>query len=318
MARSWRRGFTLIELLVVIAIIAILIALLVPAVQQVRALADRTTCSNNLHQMGVAMHMDHDEFKRLPSGGWGWQWIGVPSRTTGIDQPGGWLYNVLPYIERQDLRMLGRGKTGAAFVTDMNQLMGDPVEMFNCPSRRPAAVYRLGNANSYNSYDGVSDPVAVAPPAAGMARTDYAANCGNTGADEISGGPGSIAQGDNPSSWGATSFNGVIYQRSFVRLTDISRGTSNVILLGEKYINPDNYLTGQDPGDNECMYVGMDNDINRTTANPPLQDTKGLTDTYRFGSAHAPGLNVLFCDGRVELISYGITPSVWSLMGVRN
>src|SRR5207253_7306065 len=110
--RSAPTGFTLIELLVVIAIIAILIALLVPAVQKVRATAARTQCQNNLRQIGIALHMNHNTQKVFPSGGWGWNWIGCPGQGTGKDQPGGWLYNILPYVDQGSLRDSAKGLTG--------------------------------------------------------------------------------------------------------------------------------------------------------------------------------------------------------------
>ncbi len=107
------QAFTLVELLVVITIIGILISLLLPAVQSAREAARRLQCSNNLKQFGLAA-LNHEEANGfLPSSGWGWTWVGDPDRGFGARQPGGWIYNLLPYLEQETLHSLGAGKSAS-------------------------------------------------------------------------------------------------------------------------------------------------------------------------------------------------------------
>jgi prepilin-type N-terminal cleavage/methylation domain-containing protein/prepilin-type processing-associated H-X9-DG protein len=303
-------GFTLIELLVVIAIISLLIFLLLPAVQKVRETANRVKCSNNLKQIGLAMHNHEAVFKRFPTGGWGWFWIGDPDRGTDERQPGGWIFNILPYMEQDNVYRMGAGLSWDEKKQANVQRVAMPLPLFNCPSRRTGGPYPHSAGFTYRNANTVT----------WLARSDYAANTGDQDIDEFFAGPDDFAQGDDPgyTGWHDTSgLTGIIFQRSKIRIAHIKNGTSNTYLAGEKYLNPDDYTTGHDGADNENLYVGFDNDINRTTASPPLQDKAGLADTKRFGSNHAGGVNMLYCDGSVHIVTYSVDPDVHRRAGNR-
>lgn len=147
MFRSRRKepGFTLVELLVVISIIGILIALLLPAVTSIRESARRTTCRNNLHQIGVAALGHVEKYGYYPSSGWGYLWEGDPDRGVGATQPGGWIYSCLPYMGYDFVhdigKGLGKGMTGDAKYNALAQAKSAVLPTFICPTRRKVIGY---------------------------------------------------------------------------------------------------------------------------------------------------------------------------------
>ena len=318
-----RGAFTLIELLVVIAIIAILIALLVPAVQKVREAAARAQCQNNLKQIGLAMHNNADTAKAFPSGGWGWSWVGAPHRGTGPEQPGGWLYNVLHFLEQGNVRKRGMGLSGVALKNEMIAVLQIPIPVLNCPSRRHGGPWpsNPSGAPEYYTADSSGNVVTIfLSELPRFARGDYAACAGDQSQVEFgAGSKTSPIPAKHPSSPAVpTNATGVIYLYSKIRFTDIKRGTSNTFLVGERYLNYSAYFTGTDPSDNEAMYTGCNNDNSRTTFTLPRQDQAGAQDTVSFGSAHSGALNMLYCDGSVRAIEYGIDMTTWRPSGNRN
>src|SRR5262245_9981649 len=104
--RARQLAFTLVELLTVSAVISMLAAILLPAIQSAREAARSIQCKNNLKQLALAALNHHNGQGHFPTGGWGWYWLGDPDRGFGKDQPGGWMFNLLPYCEQAQLYQL--------------------------------------------------------------------------------------------------------------------------------------------------------------------------------------------------------------------
>jgi len=170
-----RAGFTLVELLVVVAIIGVLITLLLPAVNAARESARRVQCRNNLKQLALAVLQHHERLGQFPSGGWGPRWIGEPERGTRPDQPGGWGFNLLAYIEQENVRQMGEGLTGSGRNDAIVERSQRPLTVFNCPSRRRADAFIDINGPYYRTATATD----LAVPS--VARSDFAMNSGDHG-----------------------------------------------------------------------------------------------------------------------------------------
>jgi prepilin-type N-terminal cleavage/methylation domain-containing protein/prepilin-type processing-associated H-X9-DG protein len=338
MSRS-RRAFTLVELLVVIAIIGVLVALLLPAVQAAREAARRGQCANNLKQIGLAWLNHESTYKYFPSSGWGWRWQGDPDKGYGKDQPGGWAYNIIGFMEEANIRNAGKGATSPTVKqTAMLAAVSTPLPVFNCPSRRPAMAYPLvRNGDLANNLTLCKAGNCV------VARSDYQANSGNCNTDDPAG-PDTEAQAKSTYDWyfeapGAErKQSGVTYQRSEIALARITDGTTNTAMVGEKYRNPDYWLDGNDDADDQNIFLGHDRDVNgytyliRQVATDaalnyidnkalnavPEQDRPGLSYDYQFGSSHPGGINMAFCDGSIQFIGYDVDGRTFALFGGRD
>jgi prepilin-type N-terminal cleavage/methylation domain-containing protein len=307
-----RAGFTLIELLVVIAIIAVLIGLLVPAVQKVREAANRAQCSNNLKQMALGCHMHHTTLGLFPSAGrqdfYGGRDPASPTASAPA-QRWNWRYQLLPYIEQDSVFNL----------TSDSQVRLSPIPLYNCPSRRPPTI--VGS----------------------IILVDYAANAGSNWcpANEISTWTGVIVPSEV--------FNNGWIKVGRVRIADITDGTSNTLLLGEKFVTIDNYTTANEWGDNSWWCHGNSWITTRCANQQPRQDalasreTQGVTaPNFRatgvngrcgpwgigppangggyydyWGSAHPAGFNAALADGSVRLITYNIPLNVLKALSDR-
>jgi len=297
-------GFTLVELLVVVAIIGLLVALLLPAVQAARESGRRTKCSNNLKQMGLASLQHLETHKHFPTGGWGQMWVGLPDRGVGKDQPGSWIYNILPFLDQGNLRDLGSEK-GGDIEKGSRERCETPLDVLHCPSRRRVMAYPAVEDQAKKPYphDTVSDLSKVA-------RTDYAVNGGDhmDANDEIDG-PDSLADASS-FSWPDTSkYNGICYLRSEVQFVHVRDGASNTYLAGEKYLDPLAYATGTDPGDDATAYSGYSTDVVRWSGGDtmvPVLEKAGTEHDHHWGSPHSAGCNFVFCDGSVHLINFTI------------
>jgi prepilin-type N-terminal cleavage/methylation domain-containing protein/prepilin-type processing-associated H-X9-DG protein len=338
MGKKERAGFTLVELLVVIAIIALLVQLLLPAIQAARESARRTQCQNHVKQLALAAQMHVDAHKFFPTGGWSDVFVADPRRGYGKEQPGSWLFSLLEYVEESSLRAAGGEQVDAVPLgPGLTALYQSAPTIFYCPSRRQAQAYpfkRAGNGPwSLHAGQGVLKLAAVT-------KSDYAVNSGDaiySAAEPFSDEqamwvPASYESlKTEPQQWTETTNrqnsyfqSGVSYYRSEVKPAQIQDGLSKTYLCGEKFLAPEFYEdvnVSDSPaifGDNQSAWAGFDWDNHRVAWNAnsrwspetyqPRQDTPGyeLAGCFAFGSAHAGALNMAFCDGSVQRIGYDI------------
>jgi prepilin-type N-terminal cleavage/methylation domain-containing protein len=279
-ARGEIGGFTLIELLAVIAIIGVLVALLLPAVQQAREAANRIACENHLKQVGLGFHGHHDAFRQFPTGGWDW-WStpvyknGAPE--IGEPQAAGWAFQILMFLEAD---AVWRGGSGATDVERARFAVGAKTPLYFCPTRRSSQTTVF------------QDPAYLDGSPVITALCDYAASNHEE--------------------------TGVVRYRYPLRIADITDGTSNTLLVAEKRLNLQNL--GSRQRDDDTGYAsGFDEDVIRETTRTPAPDYRAPTGDgdLRFGSSHPGAFNALLSDGSVRKLSYSIDATVFRLLGER-
>lgn len=303
-----RRGFTLVELLVVIAIIGILVALLLPAVQAAREAARRMQCSNNLKQIGLALHNYHDTYKTFPQG----NVVRVTGPNTPPPRGDGWTWHarILPFLEQSALydkvsHVIGTDIGGTNNAEQVLAGRTTRLTVFQCPSHPTGVQNPSKDGYQLSTYNGVCGSSTFNDD-----QLDQATDLGYRG-------------------------NGIFFMNSNIRMADIIDGTSNTFLVAEvhdelKGAPNSNRMRGSDrkynfsgagdgnpPTDCSEYLIGMENDdpINADTV-----DAAGFfnNDGEYAGSYHPGGAQFLMSDGSARFIAETINMPMYRALSTRD
>jgi len=332
----FRKGFTLIELLVVIAIIAILIGLLLPAVQKVREASARATCTNNLKQIGLALHSFHGNYNKFPVGQYnddGSQW--------------GWMCFILPYVEQDALynalvnntasgdRMwvppnMGDGSNGLLIGftnTSIDNIHSANAANGRCDTNQTISIGGVACVNMViKSFICPSD-ILPTQKSNGFAKSNYVGNMGSTSTW------GATTYGNgNPAGFSGAKQNGVLlhaYNNDSTwcsSIQNITDGTSNTIAVGEATIstnvNIGNSGNAQFPiwagGNGGSWTAGLGTIVSTLRVVDGLNYPLGGVADASFASKHTGGGNFAFADGSVKFLNANISATTYSALGSRN
>lgn len=298
-----RSGFTIIELLVVMAVISVLIALLMPAVQQSREAARRTQCLNHLKQMGLAIHNFHDQYRFLP-----------PSRS--YDHYTSWAFLILPQMEQSNLFHEWDPELKYYYQPEIARLTHIPA--YFCPSRRSGPLHSLRGdriLSPYENGDHVPGTVSDYACSAGYGPTGVWNWIDSNGAmiiGDATTDPPTVPVGDfAPPNARLKTWRG---RTAFKDLTD---GGSNTILIGEKHVRPS--ATGVAPEDGAAYNGDHPANFSRC-GGPGFRIARSSTDQFsnNFGSAHPGICNFTLADGSARAISVHLSTDILGRLTARN
>jgi prepilin-type N-terminal cleavage/methylation domain-containing protein/prepilin-type processing-associated H-X9-DG protein len=303
-----RSAFTLIELLVVIAIIAVLVGLLLPAVQKVREAAARLKCQNNLKQIGLALHNYHDANNQLPPA----QWMQYIQPAGGNQSAYWWTYLILPYLEQENLHrtMPFVASPDWAATTAYGQATTARLNLFRCPSSASAESYNWGITGRFEiNYGVVSSGSMMNPLVSAASSVNSDTMCEGTAGS--AGGPFGFARLVNPF------LDGAFVQNAPITLLAATDGASNTAAVGERRRYSTSSMWGY-------LALGTNSSVNRcslfsgTTGRPfnlapePYDDPSVSPSAARtnmktiwpgFHSWHTGGVNFVFLDGSIRFLT---------------
>lgn len=276
------KGFTLIELLVVMAVIAVLVALILPAVQNAREAARRSTCQNHLKQIGIALQTYHVAQRALPSG-----FIGVDATSGLHDINGinsfGWGTMILPLLDQENLYK--ELNTKLPMLDAFNSAgIAKPVVVFRCPSDGGADAFEINDASG-----------AILGT---LSSANYVGHFGTKKISDCYATPNQQCKAD-----------GLLFHNSLVRLRDVTDGQSSTFLVGER--------RSGEPGGLNSTWVGAapngENSIGRVLGT--AFHKMNSANQHAFSSTHVGGCFMLTCDGAAKFVSEEIDKAVWQGLG---
>jgi prepilin-type N-terminal cleavage/methylation domain-containing protein len=309
-----RAGFTLIELLVVIAIIAILVGLLLPAVQKVREAAARMKCSNNLHQIGLALHNYHDVHNQLP--------VAAPMtwNVAGGSPDWGWMAAILPFVEQNNIYMQCNVPNDP--LTNHMDILSKGLPVYLCPSDPSGLSQWYNDADTWGMLVGTTNYFACL-------GADWGGDPGPNGW-AIQGWPGGLdlrwcnPSTLNPNTWDGLDYgDGMFYgyeqylwgdNRGGYRLASVTDGLSNTFMVGEGMVNS-SYWNWWAYGNGSIRTCAIAPNCKAIDGTP--YDPWDWPNNFCFSSGHIQGLQFVYGDGSVHYVSNNVFLSVYRAMATR-